>query len=405
MKNYIFFLLCSVIFFACDSKIVIEKHPPRRVIRVSFDNLEEQAKQFIDCIEDVSIVPLDLDSVIVPYNPQMRVTDERIYIFSKKQKELHVFKNDGSFLFTISRFGGGPKEYIAPTSFGFFSDGNIFINDATANILLFNKNGNFLHKQKIETVAEDLAYFGDSLYLAYVTHFSFLKENKNVIRFIDNNGKTINSFLKLPEWIAQSNSVLSTGTFFSYFKDSARLIIPHSNDIYAVCMDSAYCEYNVDFGKYAVPESFMIEHINDIKEGNMTGLIVEKGWAQAIDFFQENSGYVFFQHLKGQNVFFTLYNKTTNETCSMECNTDVFPLEWYLVINSFLCSHDQIFYAFALVGEMNAIREASDEALKNDPRMLRLREQYKKYMDSRNVKLEDDDYVLIAYKMKCQSRT
>jgi len=399
MKYLNIFFILLILLVSCNKGSEINDYLPNQMIHVSFNDTKKQIDNLINKIDDVNLIPLEIDSTfILSGSPQMRVTSEHIYIFDRMMQEIHGFSKTGKYLFKINHHGRGPGEYVQASNFSLTNNSDISIYDqARGKILVFAKNGNFLNEKKIDCGADNVAFLNDSLYVAYAKNLTLFDKNKNCIRIINAKGETIKTFLNLPKWITNSSKIQATGSNFTYWKLSPILVIPWSNYIFSVSPDSVFCNYKVDFGNHNIPESFLVENESRI-QNDRQGLIrqiFQNDWAFFLDFFQESSNYVFFQFIKNKDIYYTLFDKKEKEAFSAKFLS--LPPEWGLIIKPFLCSNEDTFYSLVSVGQMNLFIQIKELS---DLRLLKIQSQYKKYINNIEDDLNEEDQILLSFKMK-----
>lgn len=393
--NVLFFILVLMIFSSCKKESVIIL--ANEQIQVTFENMENQTKEFVNLIEGVSLIPLDIDSVIIPALPQLRVTNENIYMFSNRQQELYIYSNSGKYINKISRFGKGPNEYINAESFSLNSKSDIILYDlGLGKYLLFTKHGKFIKEVKLKDFCDAFVCLNDTTFAGFSRVSERFISKPNAIKVFGINGELIKSFLQLPTWINESSIVPSSGSFFSINERDVNLTIPYSNIVYQITPDTFVCKYNINFGNHSVPTDFMKKNARQIEKDPIYFIkqMYDNKWAALVDFYQENSGYVFFQYLRENGIYYTLHNKHSKKTLTSRLLS--LPEEWVMVIKPFLASDNNGFYTMINANQLDQLLVRAEYL--TDMRLIKLMNQYKNYKSK--VNLKEDDFVLVYLKLK-----
>lgn len=394
-SNVLFFILVLIILCSCkeeSAEIVANEQ-----IQVSFENIENQTKEFVNLIEDVNLIPLDIDSVIIPDLPQLRVTNENIYMLSERQQELYIYSKSGKYINKISRLGKGPNEYVNAESFSLNSKSDIILYDlGLGKYLLFTKHGKFIKEVKLKDFCDDFVCLNDTTFAGFFRVSEKFISKPNAIKVFGINGELIKSFLQLPAWLNESSLSPTSGSFFSINESDVNLTMPYSNIVYQITPDTFVCKYNIDFGNHSIPADFMKKNSRQI-EDNPSFLIEQMNdnkWAGILDFYQENSGYVFFQYLIGYDIYYAIHNKHSKKTLTSRFQS--LPGEWVMVIKPFLASDNNGFYTMINANQLDQLLVKAENL--TDSRIIKLINQYKNYKSK--VNLKEDDVVLVYLKLK-----
>jgi hypothetical protein len=405
MKNLVIISNISIIaffFLSCEKSIGLKDYNPHHIIKIDLDDSKSQVENLINTIEDVNLIPLELtDSFILSKRPQARVTSDYFYFFDNKQEKLFGFTYEGKFLFQIDNRGNGPEEYIKVANFSLTKDSMITIYDkAKANLLYFDhKNGEFKTNRNIDCQADEVSCLDNNLLVAFTKNLSIFDNDKSSLRLIDSTGSVMKSFLPLPKWIRNSSLRSTTGSDFFYNEIDLRpyLVLPWSTYVFSVSPDSVYCNYYIDFGENNIPNSFF-EKFQDKIDSSFDLImkqIIENNWVFAIDYFQESSNFIFFQSAKKRSIYYTLYNKNNEDIFSSAF--DLLPSEWALIFKPFIASYEDTFYSMISAEQLNILMQLEDLT---DYRLKKVQSQYKEYKIKYNYRLDDEDFILISYKMK-----
>lgn len=373
---------------------------PHQTINVQLNDSKENIDSFLNSIEDVNVVPLEIDSsvILVEGKIQIRVTPERIIVFDNKTNKIFAFSRSGEFIYKIDKYGHGPGEYVRPA--------NIFLNQkldiclydkATKKIQFYDRFGNFIMDRITKIPADNVSFLNDSLFVAFAQHTRFFDKNNDGIKILNADGKTVKTFLPLPNWVANSKLTIAGGSYFSYQNNTPNLIIPWDNNVYGITPDSIFCKYKIDFGKNNIPESFLKDNEDNIGDDliKIIQIIQQQGWAYFLDFYQESMNHVYFTNMQGKKLLYTLYDKRNKNAKTIRFNS--LPPEWFLIVKPFLASQDETFYTLVSINQMNNLLLIPNL---NDVRLIKVKNQYLQYRNRIANKLLDDDYILLSFKIK-----
>ena len=395
MKPIFYLLIAVCIVCSCKSDFGNMPEKGGNTIYVSFDKEMSQRENFVNSIDQFSIVPLDLDSTLLVPDSQMRVTAKHVYVYSKPERAVFVFSRSGELLARIDDWGEGPENYANIRSFSIENDSVIWIDDNMGNKLMaYDVYGNFIGKRDGVRGADDELCLNDSLFLLYRKYVAPVDTCNDAFLFRNKNGEIRRSFVRLPEW--HSSNSLSPKLFpFGVYDAHILWSNVWDNHIYSFTPDSVYCRYTIDYGKYTIPESFFKEHEADFKQDKIMELfdmIFTNDWVVYLNYVQESDGYVTFLFLRKGNPFYALYNKNTGECNVIQPDA----LGEYGVFQNPLCSCGNSFYVMCSVKNLDYLLENAEE-LESDA-VKSLVKDYEPYR--RKHAFQEDDYVLVEVKMK-----
>ena len=143
---------------------------PQKII-ISEKVLENGTTLSIDDedIEIITEVQLEKTPVLIGLIWSILNIDNYFYIFDKQQLVIHIFNKRGQYISSINQKGKGPNEYVHITDLFIDSNNNIVIYDFPQRKLLrFNKDGTFLHEQKVYNesgVFSMMEYNGSTIFI------------------------------------------------------------------------------------------------------------------------------------------------------------------------------------------------------------------------------------------------
>ncbi len=203
MKKLIYLYASLALLFSCDRKgdAIIESE-----FRLNIDTLSSTTPNLLvaDCIALETN-----DSSLIHTIDKILFLKDTLYVFDAIGKKILLFRDDGSFLYTIQQLGQGPGEYLYPTDIDIDDNGNIYVLDwATQRIIKYiHGNPKDYEEFPIGKYALDLAVTDSCIYLG---------------RMVKNGKVSIN----LASWNKNSNQV-------TYISEEKELdIIPFSANHY-----------------------------------------------------------------------------------------------------------------------------------------------------------------------------
>ena len=178
MKNVLLlFVLTCFVFPQCNRN---KNSYSTAVLKIN-DLTVNDIKKDSSIIEDVQYLKLEVnESCMIGKVDKILYRNDKYYIFDKDiTKSIFVFRNDGKFLFKISKWGKGPGEYILPLDFDVDRSGNIYVYDnVRKNILRYGPDGDFPERSDLSFSFEE---------------FVLSAKDKIIVRNLYENGKIIAS--------------------------------------------------------------------------------------------------------------------------------------------------------------------------------------------------------------------
>lgn len=398
--NYSFIVvLCFVLCSSCreGNYNSLNDFEPKQIVKVNIADANRDDSFLQNSISEINIIPLDQprELILSSSNVQMRVTDSNIYIYDWEQKQLFQFSKIGEYQHKIDRQGKGPGEYINAKNFTIDTSGNIYMNDTpNRNVLIYDRNGIFASKRKMFTGIEDFIYINDSISYMYRPSMP-ASENRCITKLKEN--KPVGDFLSIPSWISNSRTSSPLRTFFFYHDYIPKFIQRWDTHVFSLNTDSISCDYLIDFGENNVPSEFLESNKDDLNSDFMKyySIFETNNWVTLIDFVQEQDTHLFFT-FTCEDWFYCFYNKETQKVNTMR--PEDLSLEWGLVLKPFTSSHKNSFFSLVRVDQLNLLDTMRDEI--HSPVVESLLNQYDQYTQMLDRELEEDDYVLLEYKMK-----
>lgn len=151
MKNTIYYSLVALfLFLSCGQE---RKQEESNTIAVDLER-----RDAISCKElfaEIQLVPLETSSEsLIRQMTQLRLYEDRYYVHDYSRASILVFDSDGAYLWSLSKRGAGPGEYLNLTSFDIDPvRKNLVVLCAVSNALFFyDMEGNFIEKRTLPDI-------------------------------------------------------------------------------------------------------------------------------------------------------------------------------------------------------------------------------------------------------------
>lgn len=332
-------------------------------------------------ISSVQFIPLETkEGVIVESIDEIKVGEDRIYIFDKEQESIFIFDRVGNYINKISKKGRGPDEYNYIVDFGVYeATKEIEIYDHR-RLILYDMDGNFLSSRRVPFFAG-----------------SFIKIENGYVFFADNHcndGFCDNLIFCDNDLNLKSTSLPIQDNFRDInFSEGRRLmkvdgdvkVITYDDCIYTLSASSIINKEKPVFEGSAISKEFYKQKFTSLNDFVMKLLTNPDGGF--INNYKENKIYTYFGMYKKGASYSYIYNKHTGFEISYR------GIESELLSKGVMELHEDKLYTYApaifLVEKMGILSELNQF----DQKMLKTNE--KKLL---NVK-ETDNPVIITYKI------
>ncbi len=390
--NFAKYIVVVYIFFcSCKERIdsTVDYGMPLHTISFSFERDIRESCNFFTLIDSIKIVKLQTnkDALIGSIN-KVQCDEEYIYILDeRKSKALFKYNKSGEFIFKLSNIGKGPGEFVRPTDFFLLNDRIVLLDGFSGKILFFSKSGNFVKEITTNTMAEKFGKI-DSDYFCMLNENKSSKFSNYNISIIDENGNTIKELMKIPPFSKDKNLSLYKAT--DYFGKDLLYTDIFNNNIFKIQKDSIIIKYRFDFGKNTMNEAFLNAN-RKLTTSDLLLLLNKRSVVNCIDYFNENSKYIFFQCLKKGDIFHIYYNK--EEETPYVFSYKSFP-EWFkCVARPYVYSEDNFFISVLSPYSLKDIEKNYEKDILNNTIFSKLNSEIKQTDIS-------DNPILIFYYFK-----
>ena len=235
--------------------------------------------------------------------------DDMLIVADNMSHSVFFFNTEGKFLNSICKIGRGPDEYFELTDIS-VKDGKVWLLDnISCKVLCYDYTGKMLHKFETQggvsiQALENSILIGDvwggvaagGKYL--LSEYNF--EGNQVGKYIPYSA--IDMFRDSGDW----------QPFFAFNNNSVDYLVSSKNIVYHYENGIVTQKYNIDFGRYNLPNRLAIRGIAaiiDRPEYNNCVLGVDK--------ISESSTYRFIEFRKGTSPYFCIVDKYTNSVISL----------------------------------------------------------------------------------------
>jgi WD40 repeat protein len=185
-----------------------------------FGGLDVPVEQFFDTPVDLSVDK-----------------DGQIYVLDSKDNNIKVFKEDGTFIQTISRGGSGPGEFNRPWIMDIIGN-EIYVADCNnGRVQVLTKSGQYQRSFKLPLeFGSGMAF--DSKGILYLNTKGF--RSSKLISIYDNQGNLLNEIGTIEGDpfdfydMVQIKNQIKKGKLPDSFKNDLLIIVDHKGDIFAV---------------------------------------------------------------------------------------------------------------------------------------------------------------------------
>jgi hypothetical protein len=186
--------------------------------------------------------------------------ENRFFIFDQSLHSIFIFDKDGKFLHTISRIGRGPGEYtrLDGVCLDIENKQLILVPNSPLKIYYMDYDGNLLREigRAKNTYYHDVNYQDNVIYATNI-----IPNTDNDFCYVyttDNNGKE-KCLFKYPDIF--QNTYFTEGSYMTKTKN-LNFTIRCENFIYEIVNKQVVKKYEIDFGKYNLPNTYKRKDIS-----------------------------------------------------------------------------------------------------------------------------------------------
>jgi hypothetical protein len=251
MKKIMFLLIFVAFFFTCKEKKADDTQ--HKMI-----SLHEDINDCVDSVyfQSTKLVRLETtDNSLIIRIEKIMFDEDKIFIFDKRANSIFVFDSDGKFLYPIKKVGMGPGEYNNLHNVCLDIDNKqlILFPDSPNKIYYMDYSGNLLRQT---TLGNNLYYLDVSCYkneIYAITEYSNSNNNFCYINILDKPDNKETCLFNDNK--VRQNSIRTSGSYLTKSKD-LNFTIRYENFIYEIVDKKVRKKYEIDFGKYNLPERY-----------------------------------------------------------------------------------------------------------------------------------------------------
>ncbi len=264
------------------------------------DLLVKDTSLFKNC----EVIPLELKdlSTIKDIN-KVLLFEDKIGVVDLASRALLIFDRQGNFLHEIKRVGNGPGEYSqlwdvcldpVDSCFAFLTSHRF--------VMFYSYTGEFKYSINIEKTFQKMVLKGDYIYLQYPDQVNYDKQEYSIMSLNRRNGKICDI---LEQGIRPVESLWADGYTLTPGKDAIYYIQRYTNRIYKVTGESYTPLYELNLGKFELPDHLKVEDLN--KESFIRELANTWSVFSLTNFCELSNGFMLSSNLPG----FFYYNSQT----------------------------------------------------------------------------------------------
>mgnify|MGYP005816210839 CR=1 FL=1 len=338
--------------------------------------------EIIDNIEDIYAIKLSNEELIAEVS-KIRFSQNHIYILDNIRQAIFVFDNNGNLLNTIDNSGRGPGEFAKLTDFTFDLQKNqlVLLDNINRKLLHFDSTGVYLGENRFIFHARNFDISADQVVLYNDFNERLKDTNYNV--FISNrDGEVSKYFFPFSSELSATNRVKKT--YFTRDKNTINYIGHYDRNWYKFNGDSVWLAYNIDFGDFNSPDE-IIDNVFD----------AFAGYAHGISYFHETEDYLAFTYRYLDKLKTVYYNK--NSKFLFHGLTTIPHMAYLSLVDPVIGTRDD--YFVQTINPQMFI-ELFDKYGDRFGDSSKLREIHKKFYNILNSLNEDDNPIIIFFKLK-----
>ena len=327
--------------FSCTQKK--ENQSSKQVLELG--TILENPKNNDAVFSDIRYVRLEtLADNLLGDNLYFHTGQNKLYILDRShQKALLTFNSEGKYLGKTGKQGNGPEEYTNTIDFVVRGDTIDFLSaGAQQFIYSYLYNGQFIKKTNIKFYAGSFQLVDDKFYAISTNWNKSLHDHQ--IYLLNKNGEEVKKMHPNNTSLDMSigeNCFTSLGEKVYYFE-------PFNNKVYELDTDTLFPVYELDFGKYNIPEEFFK---TDVMKG--FELINKQGFSMIRNVFinRENIVFEIVRQKEGQagNLYLITFNKKSGEIKHLTLTEDNFIFRYPIGLND----KNEMMYLVFPMGDVN----------------------------------------------------
>jgi len=111
----------------------------------------------INVFQDFSLLETESEQLVISRVTKIDFSQDKVFVFDQKQKNIFVFSESFSYLYSIGSPGQGPGELEDPVDFAVCSDKIVVLERFPRKLDIFTLNGEFLERVNLK-IPEEISY-------------------------------------------------------------------------------------------------------------------------------------------------------------------------------------------------------------------------------------------------------
>lgn len=267
---------------------------------LQIDPSQSKSLQLSSFIDSMAFIPLETkEKKIIANAKKIQVYRDKFYIFDQDGNSIFIFDHNGAYLSMLRRIGRGPGEYLQLVDFQTNKHG-LFLLDYPNTVIHYNHELEFLRTFNLKnTYTFSFTNFKNSF---WISNEKGSENDKYHFSVIDKDGVNKRNLIK-KEFIDKKYNWRISSDFYNY--GNILYFSPAlENQIYKTDGNEVKIAYNINFGKFNVPEN------TNIFNNNVYSPAFQ--YATRQHFWIDENSLIFDFLFKGKRQF-GFYNKKTDK--------------------------------------------------------------------------------------------
>lgn len=349
-----------------------------------------QDSLYLSRIESVDLIPFERDeNTVYLINPDVLSIDSLFFLIDYGTGIMMGISDD-SILFDYRRTGRGHGEFISISNSFIYKD-LIYVYDPVASkILCYEKNGNFLKSENVESILFNECYlWNDDIWVGFDVDYY---DTQPFISFYSSTKKKVtHDFLKLNSW--QSSLV---GSPFP---------ISYNRNGFSFYVQFGYIIYDVD--SVSIKQKLYLDFENKIDQSTISGsepphyrdIIIKAymdGKSGAISNYVETHSYYSFNYVVNRKTYCALIAKSDKQAYSLDAQ--IKECEWNMLFGALQIKNSRGDELLGTIRYADYKFLSSQRYNNQDERLEKLNDQIFQY--AQKYDLDETDILLLTIKLK-----
>jgi hypothetical protein len=288
-------------------------------------------------VDSVTIIPLETtDESLIRRAYDIIYQNDKVYIFDKFTQELHVFRDDGSFVFNLNKRGRGPEEYLEMRDVEVDENGNIYVL-SSQKIHIYDSLRRLLRTIPFSLLDDHgvsptgFAFAFDEGYYLYAGAFGLRAPRPDRFAVYKVNSEGV---FEGKGWFPVINNGSEFPRFFKLVDDRTYIFAPPlGNDtLYRFEADAVYPAYYLDYGDRKLPREYY-EGFGLGKERSMVAS--RENYVRLTQGVIETSTMLSYQfRARNNNLWFAFYSKQSSKSICFPYFKDFGVKDYFPILRS-----------------------------------------------------------------------